>query len=564
VSRSASNAIPSRTNILLVDEELADLFFLESILADLGQNLVRVRSGSEALSKLFESDFAVILLAVQMSGMDGFQTAKQIRRRPESSHIPIIFLTESHSREFPIFDAYKLGAVDYLAKPFVPEVLRGKVRALVEIHQKTEQVRHQTEQLRQMEKGAFEQKLREQQQQWEMERLRQEALANKKIAEALREADRRKDEFLAMLAHELRNPLAPVLNGLHVIKQLEKSDTTIARVREIMERQVQNLARLVDDLLDVARITHGKINLRKGLVDVATVVKKSVETHSSQIEGRRQQLEISLPVDPAYLEADPARLEQVLTNLLNNASKYTPEGGRIQLTAGKEGNQIVICVKDTGIGIPVEMLPTIFEPFQQWSTAAGQSQGGLGIGLNLVRQLVELHGGTVRASSAGPGLGSEFVVRLPAVSEKLKREAGGTRDSGSRSISATAKRRILVVDDNKDAAKSLAMVLRLDGHEVRVAHSGLAALAIAEAEQPEVIVLDIGMPGLDGYEVAQRLRQRPGAEGVLLVALTGFGQEDDRRRSQEAGFDCHLVKPVAPDDLKRLLDHRKLAGRSSQ
>jgi signal transduction histidine kinase len=557
---AASSPMPPKANILLVDQELADLLFLESSLASLG-NLVRARSGEEALSKLRTSEFAVILLAIQMAGLDAFQTARKIRRRPESSHTPIIFLTASHSTEFAILDAYKLGAVDYLVKPFVPEVLQAKVKAFVEIYQKTEQVRSQAEQLRQMEKSAFEQKLREQEQRWDMERLRQEAASDRKIADALREADRRKDDFLAMLAHELRNPLAPVRNGLQIIKQLEKGDTPLARVREMMERQVQHLSRLIDDLLDVARITHGKISLRKERLSFVTVVNKTAETIRPQIQARHQELTISLPTIPVYLEADPARLEQIFANLLSNACKYTNEGGHIWLTVEREERDLIVRVRDTGIGIPAEMLPRIFEPFEQVDAGTDRSNGGLGIGLSLVRQLVELHGGSIQASSSGPCQGSEFIVRLPAFEEEETGPQVWARVEGAHPFSKTQKRRILVVDDNKDAAKSLAMLLRLDGHEVRVAHGGTAALESTEAELPEVIFLDIGMPNVDGYQVAERLRARPDAGRVLLVALTGYGQEADRRRSERVGFDCHLVKPVEPADIKRLLAHPRLADR---
>jgi PAS domain S-box-containing protein len=375
----------------------------------------------------------------------------------------------------------------------------------------------------------------------------------RRLLAALSEADRRKDEFLAMLAHELRNPLAPIRNALHVMKQAGADGAVLERVREMMERQVQHMTRMVDDLLDVSRITRGKIELRKEAVDLASVVERTVEAIRPLIEDRRQELTVDLPPEPVRLEADPTRLEQVLANLLNNAAKYTDHGGHVWLTARQEGGELVLRVKDTGVGMAPAMLPRIFEPFVQADRVLHQSQGGLGIGLTLVRRLVEMHGGNVSAYSEGPGKGSEFVVRLPALSPKQPITGERSAGEGSESVGAAPQHRILVVDDNVDAAESLAMLLRMEGQDVRVAHDGPAALAAVEADPPDLVFLDIGMPVMNGYDVARRLRQRPGLEKLVLVAMTGWGQEEDRRRSQEAGFDHHLVKPVEPDALHRLL-----------
>ncbi|HYH65070.1 MAG TPA: ATP-binding protein, partial [Urbifossiella sp.] len=373
--------------------------------------------------------------------------------------------------------------------------------------------------------------------------------------EALREADRRKDEFLATLAHELRNPLSPVRNALHILKQPGVDAAAAGRLREMMERQVGHMARMVEDLLDVSRITRGKVELRKEVVDLAAVVASTLEATRPLVADRRQELTVDLPAEPVRLEADPARLEQVLANLLNNAVKYTDPGGRVWLTARREGGEVVLRVRDTGAGIAADMLPRIFEPFVQADRVLHQSQGGLGIGLTLVRRLVEMHGGSVTAHSDGPGKGSEFVVRLP-----LGKEEGGRRKEEPESAPVPPSsfplppsRSVLVVDDNVDAAESLALLLRMKGHEVRVAHDGLAALAAVEAAPPDLVLLDIGMPGMDGYEVARRLRERPGLEHLPLVAMTGWSQDEDRRRSREAGFDHHLVKPVEPAVLYQLL-----------
>ena len=384
------------------------------------------------------------------------------------------------------------------------------------------------------------------------------AMENARLYSEVREGDRRKDEFLAMLAHELRNPLAPIRNALHIMKQPGAKASVVEQVREMMERQVQHMTRMVDDLLDVSRITRGKIELRKEVVDLASVVSRTVEATRPLIEDRRQELTVALPPVPVRLEADPTRLEQVLANLLNNAAKYTDQGGHIWLAAEQENGELVLRVKDTGMGLPAEMLSSIFEPFVQSDRVLHRSQGGLGIGLTLVRSLVEMHGGKVQAHSDGPGRGSEFIVRLPTLLQKESGRSKRTADGSNEPVLATSpKRRIVVVDDNVDAAESLAMLLRLEGHDVRVAHDGPAALAAVDADPPDIMFLDIGMPVMNGYEVAQRLRQRPGLENLLLVAMTGWGQDEDRRRSQEAGFDHHMVKPAEPAALQQLLATRK-------
>jgi PAS domain S-box-containing protein len=378
------------------------------------------------------------------------------------------------------------------------------------------------------------------------------AIENVQLYADLRKADRLKDEFLAMLAHELRNPLAPLRNALHIMKQPGTHEAVIGQCREMADRQVQHMARLLDDLLDVSRVSRGKIELRKESVDMAAVLHATVEGVRPLMEGRGHQFTMALPSEPLQVEGDPTRLEQVLTNLLNNAAKYTDPGGRIWLLASRDGAEIVLRVRDTGIGIDPEMLPRIFDLFVQAERRLDRSQGGVGIGLTLVRKLVELHGGSVEAYSAGLGWGSEFVVRLPALAaepQSRQTEAGG----GTAPASALARHRVLAVDDNVDAADSLAMLLRLAGHEVRVAYDGPTALLIAQTFQPQVIFLDIGMPCMDGYDVARRLREDPELKPAVLVAMTGWGQEEDRRRSLQAGFDHHLVKPVEMEELEQVL-----------
>jgi PAS domain S-box-containing protein len=384
---------------------------------------------------------------------------------------------------------------------------------------------------------------------------------HKRAEEALREADHHKDEFLAMLAHELRNPLAPIRNALHIMNQPGAGGEMVQQVRDMAERQVQHMARLLDDLLDVSRISRGRIELRREVVGVAAVVSRTVEAVRPLMEERRHELTVALPARPLQVEADSARLEQVLTNLLNNAAKYTEAGGHIWLTAGREGGEAVLRVRDTGIGIAPDMLPRIFDLFVQAERRLDRSQGGVGIGLTLVKKLVELHGGRIQASSDGLGRGSEFVVRLPAPSEWPAQQKA--RAAGTTAEVELPRRRVLVVDDNQDAAESLAMMLRLAGQDVLTAYEGRSALTQAQGFRPEVVFLDIGLPGMDGYEVARRLREQQSPEKPLIVAVTGWGQEEDRRRCYEAGFDGHLVKPVEPELLRQFLAHPKLAKHPS-
>ncbi len=381
----------------------------------------------------------------------------------------------------------------------------------------------------------------------------------KQAEEELRSANRTKDEFLATLAHELRNPLVPLRNALYLIGRLNGHDEQLDKARSMMERQVQHLVRLVDDLLDVSRIGRGKIELRKEPVDVQSVVASALETSRPLIEAAGQQLTVALPPEPIYLQADPTRLAQVVSNLLNNAARYTDAGGRIELSVEPASGgcqppgEVIIRVRDTGIGIPPEMLPRIFDMFTQVDRSLERSQGGLGIGLTLVQRLVEMHGGRVEAHSPGPGQGSEFVVRLPVVAAPAPRPPSWTITPAGEGGAALSGCRILVVDDSHDTAESLAMILRLSGHEVHLAFDGPGAIAAALTHRPDVALLDIGLPGMNGYEVARCLREDHGLTQTVLVALTGWAQTEDRRRAQEVGFAHHLVKPVEPEALHRLL-----------
>ena len=375
-------------------------------------------------------------------------------------------------------------------------------------------------------------------------------ITQRKQAEAaLREADRRKDEFLATLAHELRNPLAPIRNSLHILRLKAANDTAADSVCEMMERQVNHMVRLVDDLMEVSRITRGSIELRREPIDLAAVIRSAVETSRPLIEGAGHQLAISLPREAISLYGDEVRLAQVFANLLNNAAKYTDRGGQIWITARRDGSDVAVTVRDNGIGLEANVLPVVFDMFMQADRKHERSQGGLGIGLTLVKSLVEMHGGSVSVQSAGPNQGSEFTVRLP-IAKHAPREV--TAPTTPQSVTQS-RRRVLVVDDNADSAASLGMLLKILSMDVKLANDGWTALATIESFRPDVVLLDLGMPGMDGFEVARRVRERSEFDGIVLIALTGWGQPDDRDRTQAAGFQHHLVKPADIAALRLLL-----------
>lgn len=373
------------------------------------------------------------------------------------------------------------------------------------------------------------------------------------VAARLSEADRRKDEFIAMLAHELRNPLAPIRNALQIMRATDDMGTGLHSASEMMERQVRQLVRLVDDLLDVSRISRGKISLRRDVIELGSVISDATEVARESCESGGVELSVKASAEPILLNGDAARLTQAVGNLLNNSCKFTDKGGRIELSVDRESDGAVIRVRDTGIGISPDQIPYIFDMFVQADTSLERTASGLGIGLKLVKNLVEMHGGTVEASSAGIGKGSEFVVRLPAITDfqELPRYANVTPASKA----SVAGRRILVVDDNLDSAESMSLLLEISGHDVRTAHDGVAAVETASSFRPEIVLLDIGLPKLNGYEAARKIRSEDWGKSMYLMALTGWGQDKDRQRSKEAGFDCHLVKPIDPVELmKRLAD----------
>ena len=668
-----------KTNILIVDDLPEKVLVYRTILEELGQNLVIARSGEEALREVLRHDFAVILLDVQMPGIDGFETASLVRRRKRSAHTPIIFIT-AFADEVRQAEGYAQGAVDYILAPVVPEILRAKVRVFVDLFRMSEQVKRQAEERVALAEertrraaaeeanrrlaflagaaGALGQSLdvlvtardaartavpyladaaaialadppagsagvalaeagpggvrvedrtgpddlppslaraiaraeadnppaeagavlalplrtrgrtvallalsREAsgREFGPVDRATAEALAsraavaldNARLYREVQTADRQKNEFLSMLAHELRNPLAPIRNAVEVMKLKGELPHELGWARDVIDRQIRQLSRLVDDLLDVSRITRGKIELRVQPLEVAAVVTQAVEASRPFIESKNHALTVSVPPEPMHVKGDPARLAQVLTNLLVNAAKYTEEGGRIWLTALRDGPDVVLAVRDTGIGLPPDMLTAVFDLFIQVEQSIDRSQGGLGVGLTLVKRLVEMHGGGVSAASPGPGQGSEFTVRLPALDAAPAAAAVDANHNGTAGPKAL---RVLVVDDNADTADTLARLLELEGHQVRRAHDGPTALAAASAFRPDAVVLDLGLPGMDGFEVARRLRRdRHGGREPVLVAVSGYGRDEDRTRSRQAGFDHHLVKPTEIDHLRSVL-----------
>jgi signal transduction histidine kinase/DNA-binding response OmpR family regulator len=713
--------VKDKANILLVDDRPDKQVVYRAILEELGQNLIVAMSGEQALKQLLKSDFAVILLDVNMPGLNGLETAALIRGRKRSAHVPIIFITADYGDEERMAKGYALGAVDFMVSPIVPEVLRTKVKVFVDLFLLAQQAKMQAKERialaeeraaraaaeRASQRSAFLARasvalsgsLNFSETRCELVRLaipfladvsaltlpggepiwaRTEvawlsgdelqsplatsfvaaecggwfeaiervmatgvgesfsmgaeggpraagrdisqwphveippgakirsllllplvarahtvgvlslgfgpsersydpelisiasdfagraaiALDNALLYKELRDHDRRKDEFLAILSHELRNPLAPIANAVHVLSADTGDGTQLKWAKQVLERQVHQLRRLVDDLLDVSRITHGKIELQMQPLDVASVVAVAVETAKPFIDARQHMLEVRLPAQPMQVKGDPVRLAQILANLLNNAAKYTDRNGRIALTAVREGNEVVFNVRDSGIGICADALTAIFEPFRQLGNASDRVQGGLGVGLTLVKRFVAMHDGTIEARSGGPGQGSEFIVRLPLLAEaattnamtQLRTQPTTQLTAESESAAPSAKRRrILVADDNVDLAASMGLLLELMGNEVRVTHDGLTAVAMEAEFRPDIVFLDIGMAKMNGFDACRRIREKPWGKEPVIVALTGWGHADDKRRSREAGFDHHLVKPLDPALLERFL-----------
>jgi signal transduction histidine kinase/DNA-binding response OmpR family regulator len=712
ISEPAQRAAPpetgERANILIVDDRPDKHVVFQAILDELDQNLVHVNSGEEALKQVLRRDFAVILLDVNMPGIDGLETAALIRRRKRSGHIPIIFITADYGDEARVAQGYALGAVDFMVSPVVPEVLRSKVRVFVDLYllarrRVEEQAALAAERAARTEaehanrrsafmanaSAALGRSLAVMAASRELPRLaipfladvsavtlgadagidartevawidsspegvlqthtiatvecpwwraaiqrvietgRAEsfdapaagsgggaanptkreplelprgtpitslivvpliarsrtlgafslgfgpsgrtfrsddvamatdlanraamALDNALLYRTIREQDRRKNEFLAMLAHELRNPLTPITNALYIMDQPGIDGEKLVWAKKVISRQVRLLGRLVDDLLDVSRITQGKIALRIEDVDVAEVVAAAVETARPLIDARQHRFTMTLRETSLRVKGDFARLAQVLANLLNNAAKYTEPNGNIWLTVARAGEEIVFSVRDSGMGIPAESLSSIFDLFAQSERTLDRSQGGLGIGLTLVRRLVEMQGGSVCVESDGHDRGSEFTVRMPAgrpaepavtVPQVEAPAPHGAPHGGC----------LLVVDDNRDAAQSMAVLLRTEGYVVHIAYDGPTALEAVQKTQPRAVLLDLGLPGIDGFQVAERIRAMPGGARILLIAISAYGQDELRRKAQQTGFDRQFVKPIDPTAITQLLE----------
>ena len=513
--------------VLMLTQTKRDATLSISVLTEAGL----VGTGCADLAELcreLEQGAGCLLMAESVLLAEGVPClAEALGLQPAWSDLPVIVLTRGGAAESPrllsLMEA--LGNAALLELPVRISTLLSALRAALKARARQYQIRDY---------------LVEQQQD----------------KEALKDADRRKDEFLAMLAHELRNPLAPIRYAAQMLHMNGLAQDQIQKQHEVIDRQVSHMGRLLDDLLEVSRITRGKIQLKREIVDLRSIATQALDSIRPMIEGRGQHLLYEGPSSPLPVDGDPTRLEQIIRNLLHNANKYTEAGGCIKLSLGLETEKVwraAVRVSDSGIGIAPEMLPRVFELFSQAAQPIDRPQGGLGIGLAMVKNLVQMHGGSVEAQSAGLGQGSEFIVRLPLAAAAL----GGLKDVSAlqeQSPGAPSKlRRVLVVDDNEDSAASLGELLSLWGHEIQTAHDGKHALAAAREWQPEIILLDIGLPGMDGYEVARFLREDPATSSTILVALTGYGQEEDRRRSQEAGFNQHLTKPVELDRLQAVL-----------
>lgn len=562
-----------KVNILLVDDQPARLLSYEAVLAQLGENLIKAHSGEEALRRLMETEFAVILLDVSMPGMDGFETAELIHQHPRFENTPIIFVTGVHVGDLDRLQGYRLGAIDYVQVPLVPDILRSKVAVLVELYRKRRALAGenaslsrvnlvlQTERAQEFEAlsqtlalANAELSLANAQLEAEVAERRRAETQLLHLTEKLRQADRRKDEFLATLAHELRNPLAPIRSAVSLL-QSEPGGASHRPALDVIDRQLRQLVRMVDDLLDVSRITHGRIELRREATELGRLLATAVEMTVPHIQAMGHRLLLDLPPHDIVVDGDPQRLTQAFGNLLNNACKYTQPGGSVTLSVALQDQEVVVCVRDSGIGIPPARLDEIFELFVQVDTSLERAQGGLGIGLTLVRRLIQMHGGSVKASSGGDSQGSCFEVRLPLASQivpaaPLAPAAVVTDEPVA--MAQPGGRRVLIVDDNRDAANTLALLLGMSGHDVRTVYDPELALDTLLAFKPDIAFLDVGMPKLNGLELAAMIRADSRGDAVVLVALTGWGQEDDRRRSREAGFDVHLVKPADPFEIERI------------
>ena len=513
--------------VLVLAPTPADAALTRTIIADAGL-VCHVDEDSDSLARgVSQGVGAIVLTEEVITRGDNRELARVLTTQPSWSEIPIILLVGVAADASVTATALALlGNVTILERPVRVTTLVSALRTAVRARRRQYEVRNTLLELTNAHAALHAQ------------------------SERLRDSDRRKDEFLATLAHELRNPLAPIRNALQIIQIAGNNGPAVEQARAMMERQLGQMVRLIDDLLDVSRISRGKFELRKERIELAAAIKSAIDTAQPLIDAAGHQLTVSGSARPVYLDADPVRLAQVFSNLLNNAAKYMERGGKIWLTVTPADGEVVVSVRDTGIGIPADALPGIFDMFSQVDHSLEKAQGGLGIGLMLVKQLLEMHGGRIEAKSEGSGKGSEFIAHLPVVNVVPPRQTANTADEPR---ARTLACRILVADDNRDAAESMSTVLRLMGNEVRTVHDGLQAVEEAAAFRPDLVLLDIGMPRLNGYDAARRIRAERWGKSTLIVAMTGWGQDEDKRRASEAGFDRHFTKPVDPGDIEKLI-----------
>ncbi|UGQ47291.1 response regulator [Massilia endophytica] len=492
---------PPEQLILNVDDTDAARYAKTRVLQYAGFRVIEAASGSEALEKAAQERPDLVLLDTKLPDINGFDVCRKLKEDPHTAMVLVLQTSASYIGKPDKIRALDTGADNYLFEPIEPEELVANVRALLRLG---------------------------------------------RVERELREMDRRKDEFLAILAHELRNPLGPIRNAVELLRQLDPSPSELQEnARQMILRQTDHMVRLVDDLLDVSRISQGKITLKRGPVELCALVRAAIETSQPNIRKRQHALDVHLPEHELWIDGDEVRLSQVISNLLNNAAKFTPPGGQITLSASFADGQAVVRVQDDGIGISPADMANIFDLFSQAGHSPDRVQDGLGIGLSLVRTLVQLHGGTVSAESEGPGKGSTFEVRLPA----QEADAPACASAGAASAPDAKQYRILVVDDSVDAAEIVGALLEHAGHQVKLAHDGAGAIAAALAMQPDVVFLDIGLPDMSGVAVAAAMRREPSLQRTALVALTGYGQDKDREEARAAGFNHHLTKPVSLDVL---------------
>ena len=518
-------------DILLVDDEPRNLDALEAILDDSGYRLLRAETADAALRTLLDHDIAAIVLDVKMPGMSGFELAQLIKNTKRFRQVPILFLTAYLIGDQDVIAGYSSGAVDYLTKPINPQILRAKVGVFADLFRKTRALADLNEKLEQ--------------------RVSERTAELEKSESALRAAAVQKDEFLAILAHELRNPLAPLRTGLDLVMMAQQSGKPPPeRTLAAMNRQLDHMVRLIDDLLDISRISRGVLELKKDRIDLATVVEGAIDNARAFTERRKVLVTADLQ-GPVYADADATRVAQILGNLLHNAAKFTPEGGRITVELQHQGDHATVVVGDTGVGIPPAQLDRVFDMFARVERGVPRAMdSGLGIGLALSRRLAELHGGTLAAASEGDGKGSRFTLTIPAL---VAANVAAAAPAHSARLSPTSGLRILVIEDNDDIADTLAELLVDLGHVVNVARTGPDGVEAVKQHLPEVVLCDLGLPGMDGVEVCRSVRQMALSAQPIMIALTGWGRDDDRKRTSDAGFDHHLVKPIAADKLHGML-----------